>query len=81
MIFFELTENREAALRERIPRKTRMSLRTALCDIKKDKSEKLSGSFFRSPVSFVLDKLHIDKWDKKELVLLVNLNAVKKKED
>ena len=44
--FFDLTENKEAALGERIPAKTIMSLRTALRHIKKEEAENSNGAFF-----------------------------------
>ena len=77
----ELTENKEAALRERIPRRTGMSLRTALREIKKGEAEKFNGVYFQPPIPFVPEESHINKLDKKELVLLVNLNTVKKKKE
>ena len=42
----ELTENKEVASREKIPRKTGMSLRTALRDIKKEEAKKFNETFF-----------------------------------
>ena len=33
--------------------------------------------FFQGPIPFVLEESHIDKKDKKDFVLLVNLNAVR----
>ncbi len=60
---------------DRIPTKVEMSLRTALREIKKEDAEKLNGSFFQPPIPFVLEESHSKKWDKKELVLLVNPTA------
>ena len=75
----ELTENKEAVLRERIPRLRIMSLITALRNIKKEEeAEKFDEVIFGPPIFFILEESHIDKWDKKKLVLLVNPNAVKK---
>ena len=71
----ELTEQKEAVLFGRIPRKVEISLRTALCEIKKEDAEKLNGAFFQLPISFVQEKSHSEKWDKKKLVLVVNLTA------
>ena len=57
-----------------------MLLRTALREIKKEKAEKFSGVFYRSLVSFIPEESQIEKWDKKELVLLGNQNAIKKED-
>ena len=57
-----------------------MLLRTALCQIKKEEAEQFNGEFFRLPIPFVTEEIHIEKWDEKDLVLLVNPNAVKKED-
>ena len=56
-----------------------MSLKTSLPDIKKEETEFFNLVFFQSPISFVPEESHIDEWDKKELVLVVNPNGIKKK--
>ena len=55
----ELTENKEAALRERIPKKTGMSLRTTLRDIKEEETENFNEAFFQPPILFVPEESHI----------------------
>ncbi len=52
-----------------------MSLRTALREIKKEEAEKLNGAFLRPLIPFVQEESHSKKWNKKELVLLVNPTA------
>ena len=52
----EWMENKEAALRERIPRKTGMSLRTASRDTKKEEVENFNWVFFQPPIPFVLEE-------------------------
>ena len=76
----ELTEQKEAVLFDKIPRKKNMSLRTALREVKREEAEKLR--FFQPPIPFVPEESHYESCDKKELVLLVNptaANSVDKK--
>ena len=56
-----------------------MSLRNALHKIKREEAEKFSETFYRPPILFIPEDSHIEKWDKKEPVLLVNSNAIKKR--
>ena len=69
----ELTENKEAVLFDKIPRKREMSMRTALREVKREEAEKLR--FFQPPIPFVPEESHYESCDKKELVLLVNPTA------
>ena len=55
-----------------------MSLRTSLREIKKEEADEFNGVFFQSLILFVPEESHIDKLDKKELVLLVNLTTVRR---
>ena len=49
-------------------------------EIKKEELEKFQGTFYRPPIPFISEESYIEKWDKKELVILVNLNAIKKED-
>ena len=57
-----------------------MSLRTALCEIRKEEVEKFNREFYCPPIPFISKESHIEKWDKKEIVLLVNSNTIKKED-
>ena len=75
----ELIENIEAVFRDKVPRE-KILLRTALREIKKEEAAKFQGAFYCLLMLFIPEESHIEKWNKKELVLLVNLNSTNRQD-